>query len=250
MIKTQTMKGSPYAVFMLEPITEWEALLERTLDFVELWVSVQGTWRYLEPVFSSEDLMNQMRQHGTIFREVDREWRRLMASTKADGGSAAVWKIEGLNETLKAMKAKLEEVTKGLNQYLESKQGLFPRFYFLSNEELLEILSETKEPTKVQPHIHKCFEGIARLIFDEDKKIHGMTSAEGEEVKFIRVIDPVQARGNVEEWLLQVEEVMIKSVKSSTDMCLQDYGKREREKWVCVGWPGMATIGVDMMQWT
>jgi dynein heavy chain len=33
-------------------------------------------------------------------------------------------------------------------------------------------------------------------------------------------------------------------------MCLQDYGKRDREKWVVAGWPGMAIIGVDMMQWT
>jgi dynein heavy chain len=250
LIKTQTMKGSPYAAFMLEPILEWEGTLERTQDFLETWVSVQSTWRYLEPVFSSEDLMNQMRQHGTIFREVDREWKRLMAKVANDPSSAAIWEIDGLGPLLKACQIKLEEVTKGLNQYLESKQGLFPRFYFLSNEELLEILSETKEPTLVQPHIHKCMEGIHELIFDEDKKILGMVSAEGEKVSFVRVIDPVAARGNVEEWLLQVEETMIKTVKSQTDMCLQDYGKRDREKWVIAGWPGMAIIGVDMMQWT
>jgi hypothetical protein len=45
-------------------------------------------------------------------------------------------------------------------------------------------------------------EGIHELIFDEDKKILGMVSAEGEKVSFVRVIDPVAARGNVEEWLL------------------------------------------------
>jgi hypothetical protein len=45
-------------------------------------------------------------------------------------------------------------------------------------------------------------EGINRLVFDEDKKITGMISAETEKVAFTRVIDPVAARGNVEEWLL------------------------------------------------
>lgn len=131
--------------------------------------------------------------------------------------------FDELGPILKSADEKLETVQKGLNDYLESKRGLFPRFFFLSNEELLEILSETKEPKRVQPHLRKCFEGINSLKFDEERKIHGMYSIEGEYVPFTRVVDPIASKGAVEDWLVQVEDVMIKSVKQAIEQSYHDY---------------------------
>ena len=120
---------------------------------------------------------------------------------------------EGLLDNFHAANKKLDEVQSGLNAYLETKRLFFPRFFFLANEELLEILSETKDPLRVQPHLRKCFEAIDKLEFQPNLDITGMLSAEKEKVPFIEKFNPKSAKGNVEVWLVKTEEVMRASLE-------------------------------------
>lgn len=160
-LKSQAMKGSPFIAALGSRATDWEEKLILMQDILDVWIQVQSTWMYLEPIFSSEDIMRQMPTEGRNFKAVDRNWRKIMKYTYANPSVIAATDFPNLLETLTKSFDDLEDVQKGLNTYLEKKRLFFARFFFLSNDELLEILSETKDPLRVQPHLKKCFEGVS-----------------------------------------------------------------------------------------
>jgi dynein heavy chain, axonemal len=181
-VMTQSMSFSPFKKPFAERIALWESKLRTVQEVLEAWMTCQRSWLYLEPIFSSDDIVTQLPVESKRFTTMDRTWRRIMSQAKAKPGVVECCSDFKLLDSFKECNKLLELVSKGLSAYLESKRISFPRFFFLSDDELLQILSQTKDPTAVQPHLRKCFENVATLEFQDDKRITAMFSGEGERI--------------------------------------------------------------------
>ncbi|XP_053593796.1 dynein axonemal heavy chain 3 [Microplitis demolitor] len=248
-LKAQTMHGSPFVKAFENEIESWETKLISMQDIIDQWLTCQATWMYLEPIFSSEDIMRQMPVEAKNFCHVDKIWRTIMNLVSENKKVTVATSIPNMFEEFKLCNQLLDEIQKGLNDYLEKKRLFFPRFFFLSNDELLEILSETKDPQRVQPHLKKCFEGIYKLRFTNNDEIIGMLSAEEEYVPMSVKIYPADAKGMVEKWLCQVEEIMITSLRDIAQDSIISYFTAVRHEWI-VSWPGQIVLCSSQIHWT
>jgi dynein heavy chain len=141
---------------------EVEALLHKLnllSDTIEQWKECQKKWIYLENIFASPDIRRQRARDYQDFELVNRSWTTQMKKTYNKRLVFFYAQIQIYNEFMKNNQT-MEKIEKNLEMYLEEKRTLFPRFYFLSNDELLQILASALEIRKVEKHLNKCFDNI------------------------------------------------------------------------------------------
>ena len=244
---TQAMQFSAFKGPFEERIESWNHKLYIISEVLDAWLNVQRNWMYLQPIFESPDINKQLPSEGRKFATVDKNWKQTISSAKSNPIVMDFCDNEKLLERLKDSGTLLDQVQKGLNDYLETKRGVFSRFYFLSNDDLLSILSESKDVMRVQPHFKKCFEAINAVEFQPDLSITKMISPEKEMVPMMDPIDPVGK--NVEDWMLEVEAMMRTSIRHVMDQAIQDYPKCARTQWM-QKWPSMCILNGSQMHWT
>jgi dynein heavy chain len=54
---------------------------------------------------------------------------------------------------------------------METKRMNFPRFYFLSDDELIDVLAQQRNLEVIQGHLKACFDNVVKLTITEEDEV-------------------------------------------------------------------------------
>ncbi|XP_047613274.1 dynein axonemal heavy chain 9 isoform X4 [Phacochoerus africanus] len=252
-VQLQTLMMSKYIAFFLEEVSGWQKKLSTADAVISIWFDVQRTWSHLESIFiGSEDIRAQLPQDSARFEGIDIDFKQIAYDAQKTPNVVEATNKSGLYEKLEDIQSRLYLCEKALAEYLDTKRLAFPRFYFLSSSDLLDILSNGTAPQQVQRHLSKLFDNMAKMQFQLDasekptKISLGMYSKEGEYVAFSK---PCDCSGQVEIWLNHVLAHMKATVRHEMTEGVTAYEEKPREQWL-FDYPAQVALTCTQIWWT
>ena len=242
-VQLQNMMTSKFVGHFLKEISEWQRVLG-VIDIVTtLLMDTQRTWCHLESIFiGSDDIRQQLPGESELFDQTNEKFQNLMKVLEKNPNVILATMTEGLSESLEFIQGKMAQCEKALTDYLETKRLLFPRFYFLSSMDLLDILSNGNQPALVAKHLIKLFDSLAKisLMTDNDRGDDGgcpsttniatkMIAKDGE---VVNLRESFACEGQVEKWLNKLMFSMRETLKNELRLSILAYDDTPREKWL------------------
>ncbi|KAG8235717.1 hypothetical protein J437_LFUL016352 [Ladona fulva] len=176
-VSLAAMKSTRFVEPFIEEVKYWEKTLSMMAN----------------NIFLGEDISKQLPDESGKFNLITKEWEKISVNIYEKKNALKCLTAEGLLDNISSLNLQLEVIQKALEDYLEVKRRNFPRFYFISNDDLLDILGNSKNPEAVQPHLKKCFDNLHRLKLKPDPlEALGMYSSDGEFVEMKQCLGWIQ----------------------------------------------------------
>lgn len=247
LVKCSTIRASRYVGPHKPHVDKLMSSLNKVGKIIELVTSVQKQWLYLMNIFKDADIQRQLANEFKSFHDIDREYREWVRIIR---DNPRVYQIAAQNEEgIKALASwdkRLEAIQKALEIFLMGKRTQFPRFFFLSNDDLIEILSLGKDPVGLQKHLNKLFENIYGLrLADNGHAVDAMISKEGETVP----IQAVAIRGPIEGWLKTLETQMKRALQAIAGDAFACFESMPYDEWTA-SFPGQIVIAISQVFFT
>jgi dynein heavy chain, axonemal len=246
LLNLQAMAGSRFLSIFASTVSEWEKKLNVVSETMDVWSVVQTKWQYLEGIFQSEDIRQQLPEEAKRFGAIDKDFKGIMSATAKNPNVVDACCEPGRLDILRGLGEKLDNCQKSLSEYLNTKRNAFARFYFISDDELLSVLGSS-DPTSIRVHLLKLFDNVKDFGFGRgNKAVTTLASSEGEGFP---LRDPSPVEGAVEGWMTAAEAEMKKSLHSIVKEGVFNYAHTPRLSWVAEQL-GMTVCVGSQIWWT
>ncbi|XP_066581161.1 dynein beta chain, ciliary [Prorops nasuta] len=252
-VQLQNLITSKFIAHFLDEVSKWQKKLSTADQVTTVWFEVQRTWMHLESIFmSSEDIRRQLPVDAERFDRIDEEFKKMTEEMAKTPNVVEATNKDGLASALDILQKELVLCEKALAEYLETKRLAFPRFYFVSASDLLDILSNGNSPEIVAKHLTKLFDSMARLKFVENcekskMRVEGMFAKDGEYVEFANC--KLICECAVEVWLNKLQDAMRISIRHYFSEAVNTYEEKPREHWL-FDYPAQVSLCGTQIWWT
>eukprot|EP01035_Chromulina_nebulosa_P017812 gene17812-23422_t len=258
-LELQSMIGmGKFVDFFKDRVMFWQSQLGSMEDTLKIWVNVSRSWTSLESIFlASADIRSQLPDDTKRFEGIDSEFKELMKDAITQPNCLSVCLVEGRHDILVSMMSRLDLCQKSLNEYLDQKKKIFPRFYFVSNVALLDMLANGTNPPKIMKYLGDCYDSLNELTFFSDEKgvkniklAVEMIAKDGERLP---LSEPFPLEGEVERYLNNLTEAMRLTLKLKM---LDGYNSaaswevdKPRHDWL-FNFPAQVVVTTTQIYWT
>jgi dynein heavy chain len=216
---------------------EWQISLTLLSDLLRQIEATQRLWCFLQPLFESEEIRKNLVTDAKVFREIDSsiifQLKRLWRSKVA----MRITKEQGLIQKLRDMEVGFDSCKRSIDRFMEKKRALFPRFCFVCDKILLDILANATQPIKVLKNIQCIVQSTAAVKLDREVSVGdakpnavSFLAAEGSEVLIFS--RPIALQGSLHEYLQAIVSGQEHSLRIKAEEQIHRYLQLSREIWV------------------
>jgi dynein heavy chain, axonemal len=231
----------------IETEQEFKQKLDRIQDITDAWIDTQKRFLCCA-LFLTGQLKQRVENLYERFLVEQGRYQSMISTCLKDPRVVSFCEVPEILSDFRDMRIKFELIASQCDNHLNDARIAFPRFFFVSNEQLIEMLS--MRGIKEFKRFYKLlFDSVDALELDEKQNVKGMTSIQSEYVPWPRTLVWSDSQISLESQLSDIEILMREAVRYHIKMARRTYPESDRKQWV-LNWPSMAVLCVTQIYWT
>jgi len=236
-LTVQGMMASRFLAQFETEVTTWHKSLFNVNEVFLLISEIQRTWSYLEPLFiGSDEVKRELPEDAARFATIDMSVKDTLKKAYKVRNIKDAFNEDGLYKKLEGLQEQLEMCKKSLADFLDGRRRQFPRYYFASEADLLDVLSNGSQPEKILTHVSKIYLCTKTFELAEELTANNRPVAtrwiSGVGAESCDFEPPVQLEGKVEIYMQTVLDAQKNSIFQTVRRSLDRYQELPRPDWV------------------